>query len=223
MFSAAHYRFLRRSCDAHPVTLRSNSSMPPSPLETQLVSTHDPEPLISWATRTDDHAGTPGHAARVAGLSARLALHLGWSPPRAEQLFQATLLHDLGKLMLPRALLTQTGALHPKDRAMLETHAQLGAGLMYIAPTALRPLARSIALYHHECWDGSGYPLQRAGHSIPVEARIVTIADVFDALISERPYKRGWSVTQALRIMRANRKTRFDPTLLDAFLTLNLE
>jgi HD-GYP domain-containing protein (c-di-GMP phosphodiesterase class II) len=199
------------------------SSMPTSPLETAPVSTHDLETLTSWATRADDHAGTPGHGARVAGLSARLASHLGWSPAQVAQLFQATLVHDLGKLMLPRALLTQTGALQPKDRAILETHAQLGAELMYIAPTALRPLARSIALHHHECWDGSGYPLRRSGHDIPVEARIVTIADVFDALVSERPYKRGWPAAHALRIMRANRKTRFDPGLLDAFFTLSLE
>ena len=94
---------------------------------------------------------------------------------------------------------------------------------MDIAPAGLRPLARSIALHHHECWDGSGYPLRRSGHDIPLEARIVTIADVFDALVSERPYKRGWTVAQALRIMRANRGTRFDPSLLDAFLTLSLE
>ena len=99
--------------------------MSTSPLE----QTHDLETLTFWATRTDDHAGTPGHTARVAALSARLASSVGWSPARVAQLFQATFLHDLGKLMLPQALLMQTGALHPKDRTILETHAQLGAGL----------------------------------------------------------------------------------------------
>jgi HD-GYP domain-containing protein (c-di-GMP phosphodiesterase class II) len=206
-----------------PLPCALTPSMPKPPFETAPASTHDLETLTLWATRTDLHAGTPGHTARVAALSARLASHLGWSQARVTQLFEASLLHDLGKLMLPRALLTQTGALHPKDRAMLETHAMLGAGLMDVAPAALRPLARSIALHHHECWNGSGYPLQRSGHDIPLEARIVTIADVFDALVSERPYKRGWPAAQALRIMRANRETRFDPSLLDAFFTLSLE
>jgi putative two-component system response regulator len=186
------------------------------------ASLTDLERLEHWARCIDDHAVTPGHAMRVADFSARLAIALGWSPERTEQLRRAALLHDLGKLALPRDLLTQTGALSPRDRAVLQIHPRLGARLAGVAPTQAQSLTRVVALHHHEAWDGSGYPDGLRGDEIPLEARIVCIADVFDALVSRRPYKPAWSPSQAMRIMRANAGTHFDPRLLEVFLNLSL-
>ncbi len=94
---------------------------------------------------------------------------------------------------------------------------------MEVAPPTIRSLARAVALHHHEAWDGGGYPMRLSGEDIPLEARVVCIADVFDALTGQRAYKRPWPKDRALRIMTANAGTHFDPHLLKVFLTLLLE
>jgi hypothetical protein len=127
-------------------------------------------------------------------------------------------LHDVGKVAIPDAILLKPGALTPEERAIVETHAEEGHRLLRGSSSSILDLAASIALSHHEKWDGSGYPRGLAGEEIPVEGRIVAIADVFDALTSDRVYRKAFAVEKAVEMMLADRGRHFDPVLLDAFM-----
>jgi PAS domain S-box-containing protein len=161
---------------------------------------------------------TGAHIARVSALAARTARSAGLDAERCGLIERASPLHDLGKVAIPDSVLLKPGPLTPAERLMIETHAEIGHRLLHGSDSAVLQLAATIALTHHEHYDGGGYPRGLAGESIPIEGRIVAIADVFDALTSDRVYRPAMTVDQAVAILRSGRGTHFDPVLLDHFL-----
>ena len=129
-------------------------------------------------------------------------------------------MHDIGKLAMPRRVLAKPGTLGPFERKIIQTHTILGALLLQAKAGAWDRLARTIALYHHERWDGRGYPRGLAGNAIPAGARIVAVADVFDALTHPRVYRPAFPEGRAVAFMRTERGRHFDPDVMDCFLDL---
>ena len=158
------------------------------------------------------------HVIRMSHYSRILALAAGFSPDEAEDIFHAAPMHDVGKIGTPDAVLLKPGRLEPDERVVMEQHVRMGAEILGEHDSSLLQLARSIALYHHEKYDGSGYPHNLAGEAIPVEARIIAIADVFDALTSVRPYKHEWPVEEAVALLRRESGKHFDPQLVELFI-----
>lgn len=140
-----------------------------------------------------------------------------------EMLFTAAPMHDVGKIGIPDRILMKPGKLDPEEWEVMKQHAAYGAEIIGDDPNALLQMARTIALTHHEKWDGTGYPNGLAKEAIPLEGRIVAIADVFDALTSERPYKKAWSVERALNLIADSAGSHFDPTLSPLFLKMRSE
>ena len=163
---------------------------------------------------------TGAHIERIGRFSTLLAEQIGMEEELCERMVHAAPLHDVGKVAIPDAILLKPGSLTPQERAIVETHAEEGHRLLKGSSSAILDLAATIALSHHEKWDGSGYPRGIAGETIPLEGRIVAIADVFDALTSDRVYRKAFPVEEAVAMMRAERGKHFDPVLLDAFLEL---
>jgi len=160
---------------------------------------------------------TGAHLERVGGHAAQIAQALGLPEARVELLRLAAPLHDIGKIAVPDAVLGKPGALSPEELEVMRAHAELGRDLLGGSGSELLQLAATIAWTHHERWDGGGYPRGLAGYDIPLEGRIVAVADVFDALTSDRPYRLAWSVDAALEHVAAGRSTQFDPDVVDAF------
>ncbi len=160
------------------------------------------------------------HVIRMSKSSRLLALAAGVSPLQAELLLNAAPMHDIGKIGIPDRILTKPGPLDPQEWAMMKTHPTIGAEIIGHHPSELLQMARTVALTHHEKWDGSGYPNGLAGEAIPLEGRIVAICDVFDALMSARPYKAAWPLDRVLEYLRVESGAGFDPDLLACFLEL---
>jgi len=135
-----------------------------------------------------------------------------------ERLTHAAPLHDVGKVAIPDSILLKPGPLTAEERAIVETHAEEGYRLVRGSSSSILDLAATIALSHQEKWDGTGYPRGLAGEAIPIEGRIVAVADVFDALTSDRVYRKAFPVEEAVQMMREQRGRHFDPVLLDAFM-----
>lgn len=165
---------------------------------------------------------TGEHTVRVGDLSAELAHVLGADPEWAERLRLAARLHDIGKVAIPDSILLKPGPLTPAEFEVMKTHTTIGARILAGSNSPLMQLAEEVALNHHERWDGAGYPNGRAGEETPLSGRIVTVADVFDALTSERSYKRAWSVEDAVRYIARASGTQFDARVVDAFLQVML-
>jgi hypothetical protein len=161
---------------------------------------------------------TGAHIERIGRFSTLLAEQIGMEPDFCERMGHAAPLHDVGKVAIPDAILLKPDVLSNEERAIVETHAEEGHRLLKGSSSAILDMAATIALSHHEKWDGSGYPRGVVGESIPIEGRIVAVADVFDALTSDRVYRRAFTVEEAVEMMREQRGKHFDPVLLDAFL-----
>jgi response regulator RpfG family c-di-GMP phosphodiesterase len=172
--------------------------------------------LAQAAERHDDTTGQ--HIARMSRLAHRLALATGMDAERAEMLHQASALHDIGKIGIPDRVLLKPARLDADEWAVMQTHTTIGSQLLAGSRSDLVRMAERIALTHHERWDGSGYPNGLSGDDIPLESRICTICDVFDALVSERPYKAAWPVADALAEIESMSGTAFEPRLVDLFL-----
>lgn len=160
------------------------------------------------------------HVLRMSHVSQLLAQTAGVSAAQAELLLHAAPMHDIGKIGISDLILLKPGKLDAQEWEIMKTHVQIGADIIGDHPSELLRMARAVALTHHEKWDGTGYPNGLSGESIPLEGRIVAIADVFDALTSERPYKSAWSTSDALHWMREQSGKSFDPRLLSLFLDL---
>ena len=160
------------------------------------------------------------HVIRMSHFSQLLALAAGCSPAWAEDLLNAAPMHDVGKIGIPDAVLRKPGPLDADEWATMRRHPEIGAEIIGEHPSGVLQLAREIALAHHEKWDGSGYPRDLAGEAIPVSARIVAIADVFDALTTRRPYKEPWPVQEAMNHIAAQAGKHFDPALVALFAPL---
>ncbi|KAB2968452.1 HD domain-containing phosphohydrolase [Zoogloea sp.] len=157
------------------------------------------------------------HVIRMSHYSRILALAAGLGAARAEELFNAAPMHDIGKIGIPDAILLKPDKLSTEEWATMQRHVMMGAEILGEHDSPLLQLARSIALFHHEKYDGSGYPHRLAGEDIPIDARIVAIADVFDALTSVRPYKEAWPVDKAVALLHSEKGRHFDPQLVDLF------
>jgi putative two-component system response regulator len=149
-----------------------------------------------------------------------LALAAGCSPAWAEDLLNAAPMHDVGKIGIPDAVLRKPGPLDAEEWVTMRRHPEIGAEIIGEHPAGVLQLAREIALTHHEKWNGTGYPRGLAGDAIPLSARIVAIADVFDALTTRRPYKEPWPVQDALDHIAAQSGQHFDPDLVVLFAPL---
>ncbi len=164
---------------------------------------------------------TGAHIQRIGLYSSLLALEYGMSIDVAERLLKAAPMHDVGKLGVPDSVLNKPGPLSPAEWELMKRHCELGAQLLSGSPSLLLQTAERIAWSHHERFDGTGYPRRLRGTDIPIEARIVSIADVYDALRSPRPYKPALPHSEASRILlQGDRRTRpehFDPELLNVF------
>jgi putative two-component system response regulator len=158
---------------------------------------------------------TGGHTERMSAYSAMLAGKLGLD---VESIRIATPMHDVGKVALPDHILLRPGSLTPEEREEMERHTLIGHQILSGSGSALLELGATIALTHHEKWDGSGYPHRLAGSAIPLEGQVAAVADVFDALTSHRPYRKAFSIEEAVEIMRSERGRHFDPRLVDLFL-----
>ena len=161
---------------------------------------------------------TGAHIERIGRFSVLLAEHIGMDADFCERLRHAAPLHDVGKVAIPDAILLKPGPLTPEERAIVETHAEEGHRLVRGSSSSILDMAATIALSHQEKWDGSGYPRGLKGEAIPIEGRIVAVADVFDALTSDRVYRKAFSVEEGVQMMREQRGRHFDPVLLDAFM-----
>ena len=161
---------------------------------------------------------TGAHVLRMSHTSALLAKQMGWSDSACALLLEASPMHDVGKIGIPDGILLKPGPLTTDERTIMQTHTTVGAALLTGSDDPLLSMARDIALCHHEKWDGTGYPSGLTGTAIPEAARIVAIADVFDALTSERPYKQAWPVPDAVQFMQNQAGKHFDPDILAGFL-----
>ncbi len=164
--------------------------------------------------RRDPYAG--GHAARVTAVAEAIADRLGWDNERLAVLRLGGALHDVGKLVVSPAVLQKPGPLTEEEVAEVRRHPAAGAQLVELVGL-LRPALPSV-LFHHERWDGGGYPTGRAGESIPPEARILAIADTFDAMTSDRPYRRALPPEAAVAEVDRCSGAQFDPDIARAFL-----
>ncbi|UBV43989.1 HD-GYP domain-containing protein [Deinococcus taeanensis] len=169
--------------------------------------------------RDDD---TGGHTTRVVTMSVRLARRLGWDEDQVKALRWGAYLHDLGKLAIPDAVLHKRGPLDFEERKVIQTHSTIGYDMLqdlHFLPAETLDLVR----YHHERWDGTGYPSGLRGQSIPDTARLFTIVDVFDALTNARPYKPAWTRDRAVSEIRMQAGQQFDPQYVEAFVRMMAE
>jgi putative nucleotidyltransferase with HDIG domain len=164
---------------------------------------------------------TRGHSARVTALAEEVARRLGWSAEQLATLRIGGPLHDIGKLAVSDEVLQKEGRLDPEEIDQIREHPKIGARIL-LRMAALRE-AIPYVLYHHERWDGQGYPSGKAGEEIPVEARVLAVADAFDAMTSDRPYRQALSREDALAEVERCSGTQFDPKIARIFLEVFAE
>ncbi|TXL01135.1 two-component system response regulator, partial [Methylococcaceae bacterium CS5] len=160
------------------------------------------------------------HVIRMSYYSQILALASGMSEDEAELLLNAAPMHDIGKIGIPDKVLLKPGKLDADEWKIMRRHPQMGAEILGSHDSVLLNLARDIALTHHERWDGTGHPNGLKGAEISIHARIVAIADTFDALTTVRPYKQAWLTGEAIEQLKKESGTHFEPALVDIFLSI---
>ncbi|EWH10415.1 response regulator/phosphatase [Catenovulum agarivorans DS-2] len=164
----------------------------------------------------DNETGT--HVIRMSWFARFLAEAMGQPEEWCELLYNAAPMHDIGKIGIPDRVLLKPGKLDAEEWAIMQKHTQYGVDIIGDHPSPILQLAREVALTHHEKWNGKGYPSGLVGEDIPLSGRIVAIADVFDALTSERPYKKAWSEEQAIALLQEEAGQHFDPQLVPLFI-----
>jgi putative two-component system response regulator len=166
---------------------------------------------------------TGAHVQRVGHYCRVIATRIGLPSEERDLVLQAAPMHDIGKIGIPDRILLKPDKLTEEEFSRMKQHTIIGRDLLNGSESRILQAAAIIAVAHHEKFDGSGYPYGYSGAEIPLLGRIAAVADVFDALTSERPYKKAWSLTQAREYVREHRKTHFDPNCVDAFLGSNDE
>ncbi len=172
--------------------------------------------LVTASGCRDEETGE--HIRRMGEYAAVLARASGWNEAEVEVIRLAAPMHDVGKMGVPDAILRKPGKLTDGEFEQMKEHTCIGARILEGSGIAMLDLAREIALHHHEKWDGSGYPDGLSGEAIPLSARIVAVCDVYDALVSDRVYRRAMTEAQALAIMTEGQGSHFDPRIFDLFL-----
>ena len=207
------YQRLRQFSDSLPATeagevksVDGPNALPQSILETVTS--------LAYAIDAKDQY-TQGHSQKVSAYAALLAEAIGMGEAEVEEIRLGAVLHDVGKVGIPEQILNKNGPLNPEEWETMKTHVTYGGRLL----EPLRPLARirKMVLHHHEFFDGSGYPEALSGKIIPLGARIITIADSYDTITSDRSYKKGRTAEQALSELERCAGTQFDPALVEAF------
>ncbi|MBR7799389.1 HD domain-containing phosphohydrolase [Undibacterium fentianense] len=186
---------------------------------TEEIRAREQETILRLSKAADSRDPETGaHIVRMANYSRLIAEQLGCSLEEQQMLLEAAPMHDIGKVGIPDHILLKPGKLTPEEFSIMKSHALLGFQILDGSASSTLQMGAQIALSHHEKYDGSGYPQGLIGTQIPLVARIVAVADVFDALTSERPYKPAWPIEQALDLLREGREKHFDPECVDAFL-----
>ena len=163
---------------------------------------------------------TGSHLLRMSNYTRLVAAQLGLPPAEQELLLEASPMHDIGKVGTPDHILLKPGRLTPEEFEIMKQHATIGYEILRDSVSPLLQCAAKLAMAHHEKFDGSGYPQGLAGEAIPLHGRIVAVADVFDALTSERPYKKAWTLEAAVDFLKTNAGSHFDPVCVEAFLAV---
>ena len=206
----------REAAEAPPARVESAAAEPTRTLESAHLEML--QRLALAAEFRDDDTGQ--HTRRVGELSATLAGAIGLGRSESDLIRCAAPLHDVGKIGIRDAILLKRGPLSVEELEVMRTHTVLGARLLSRGGSALVRAAESIAMHHHERWDGAGYPAGFAGDEIPLSARIVSIVDFYDALTHDRPYRSAWPREDVVREIEGESGTRFDPHVTRAFLDL---
>lgn len=158
------------------------------------------------------------HVIRMSKVSQLLAAAVGMSEDDCSLILHASPMHDVGKIGIPDNVLLKPGKLEGEEMEIMKRHSEMGVEILGDHPSPLMEMARQVAITHHEKWDGSGYPRGLSGKDIPLVGRITALADVFDALTSERPYKDAWSIEDAISLIKEQSGKHFDPELVEIFL-----
>ena len=182
------------------------------------TATQDTIYRLSRAAECKDE-DTGAHVQRVGHYAAAIARRTGQTAEFVDMLMYAAPMHDVGKIGIPDRILLKPGKLDSDEWRIMRTHTEIGAAILGGSDSEILRMAESVALTHHEKWDGSGYPRGLKGLDIPLPGRLTAIADVFDALCSRRSYKEPLPVDQSLDIIRKGREQHFDPEVVDAFLS----
>jgi HD-GYP domain-containing protein (c-di-GMP phosphodiesterase class II) len=173
--------------------------------------------IVGLTALKDHDEYTYAHCVNVSILSVSMGQALGLPRQALADLGVAGLMHDVGKIAVPDAILQKPSSLDPTEWDVMRRHPETGAAILDNSTSQVLKAGCMIALHHHEKWDGSGYPAGLSGERIPLWGRICAVADVFDAVTSERPYKRAFTNDEATRILQNGRGTHFDPNLIDVF------
>ena len=160
---------------------------------------------------------TGAHVRRIGCYSEIIARKLGLGTAACQAIARTAPMHDIGKIAIPDSIVLKPAPLTPEERVIMNTHTTKGAEILNKDSGALMRLAANIALTHHERWDGTGYPQRLLGDGIPIEGRIVAVADVFDALLTVRPYKQAWPLDVAVSYIKEQAGYQFDPKLTEIF------
>jgi putative two-component system response regulator len=186
--------------------------------DAQLEIAHRLAVAVEWRD-----AETGAHIDRMGRFCERLALAIGMGPSEAELLRHASALHDVGKVGIPDDILLKPGPLSAEEVVAIQRHTTIGGSILAGSSSTLVQTAHTIALSHHERWDGTGYPRGLRGEEIPLAGRICAVCDVFDALLSSRPYKEAWPIDEVIEEIARLGGTQLDPRLVDAFVPMARE
>ncbi|MGD2064108.1 MAG: response regulator [Nitrospirota bacterium] len=171
--------------------------------------------LVRAAEFRDNETGL--HVVRMSHYAMLTARAMGLADEEVATIYQASPMHDVGKIAIPDRVLLKPGKLDQGEWEIMQSHTTHGARILEGHSSPLMQAAAEIALHHHERWDGAGYPHGLAGEAIPLHARVVTVADIFDALTSERPYKEAWATDRAVELIRTLSGSQVDPMVVEAF------
>ncbi len=216
-----HLELLRRNAHLEAQCHDGTARLARSEAELRLAQLDVIDRLALAGEYHDDDTGA--HTRRVANTSRLLGQRLGLGADRIELVRRAAPLHDVGKISVSDRILLKPGKLTPDEFTIMKTHCERGADLLNGGRSEMLKVARSIALTHHERFDGRGYPRALSGGEIPIEGRITSVADVFDALTHPRSYKPAWPIADAVEEIQSQRGGQFDPAVVDAFLELDHE
>jgi putative two-component system response regulator len=161
---------------------------------------------------------TAGHIKRISEYSGVIAAGIGMNDSEVELIKKTSLMHDIGKMWVPNSILLKPGKLDCKERIIMEHHTIFGFMILFGLDYLFTESCGIISLTHHEKWDGTGYPNGLKGEEIPIIGRVVALADVFDALTSKRPYKRAWTLEEAVDTIKHDSGAHFDPEIVRCFI-----